>query len=72
MDRITHLISSECEIHVTRLSKDSIRVRIAEKDSNLPDRTDFEIEGSPAHIAEAFALVATVLMNIEQVLREPS
>jgi hypothetical protein len=72
MNRITHIITSECEIYVTRVTKDSVRVRIAEKDLNLPDPTDFEIEGNPTHIAEALASVASVLINIEQILQEPS
>jgi hypothetical protein len=72
LNRITHIITSECEIYVTRVTKDCVRVRIAEKDPNLPDPTDFEIEGNPAHIAEALASVASVLVNIDQLLQEPS
>lgn len=72
MNRITHIITSECDVYVTRLSKDCVRVRVAEKDPNLPDPTDFEIEGNPAFIADAFASLATVLINIDQVLQEPS
>lgn len=72
MNRITHVITSDCDVYVTRLSKDCVRVRIAEKDPGLPDPTDFEIEGNPVHIAEALASIATVLANIEKVLREPS
>lgn len=72
MDRITHLITSECEIYVTRVTKDEVRVRITEKDPNLPYPTDFEIEGDPVHIAEALAACAQVLVNIESILKEPS
>jgi len=72
MDRITHLITSACEIYVTRLTKDSVRVRIIEKDPSLPEPTDFEIEGNPVHIAEALASVAAVLANIDKVLGTPS
>jgi len=72
MDRITHLITSACEIYVTRLTRETVRVRIVEKDLNLPEPTDFEIEGNPAHIAEALASCAAVLMNIDKVLGEPS
>lgn len=72
MNRITHIITSECDIHVTRVTKDSVRVRVSETDPNLPDPTDFEIEGSPEHIAEALATIASVLVNIEQVIQEPS
>jgi hypothetical protein len=72
MDRITHIITSTCDIYVQRLTKDSVRVRITEKDPSLPDPTDFEIEGNPAHIAEAFASVASVLIHLDQILQEPS
>ena len=72
MNRITHIITSACEIYVTRVTKDEVRVRIVEKDPDLPDPTDFEIEGNPAHIAEALASVASVLVNIDQILQEPS
>lgn len=71
MNRITHIITSECSIFVTRVTKDSVRVRIAE-DPSQPDPTDFEIEGTPVHIAEALAAIATVLVNLNQVLQEPS
>ena len=71
MDRITHIITSSCSIYVTRVTKDSVRVRVAE-DQNLPDPTDFEIEGNPVHIAEAFASLAAVLVNLDKVLQEPS
>jgi hypothetical protein len=50
----------------------SVRVRLAEKDPDLPDPTDFEIEGNPVHIAEALASTATVSVNLEQVLQELS
>jgi len=72
MNRITHIITSDCEIYVTKVTSNCVRVRIAEKDPNLPDPTDFEIEGNPVHIAEAFASLASVLVNIEQILQEPS
>lgn len=73
MDRITHIITSECEIYVTRVTQDTVRVRIAEKDSHQPHPTDFEIEGPPAYLAEAFSVLSDVLMNLDQVLQqEPS
>lgn len=72
MNRITHIITSECDIYVTRVTRDCVKVRIAEKDPHLPDPTDFEIEGNPVHIAEALATISAVLVNIEQVLQEPS
>jgi hypothetical protein len=70
--RSTHIIDSACEIYVTRLTRDCVRVRILEKDPSLPEPTDFEIEGNPVHIAEALASVAAVLMNLDKVLQEPS
>jgi hypothetical protein len=72
MNRITHVINSTCDIYVTRVTRDCVRVRVAEKDPSLLDPTDFEIEGNPAYIAEACALIASVLTNLEQVLQEPS
>ena len=72
MNRITHIITSACDIYVTKLTRDCVRVRIVEKDPNLPDPTDFEIEGNPVHIAEALASVASVLVNLDQILQEPS
>jgi hypothetical protein len=72
MDRITHVITTECEIFVTRITKDEVRVRVSEKDPNLPNPTEFEIEGNPVHIAEALAAIASVLINLDQVLQEPS
>ena len=70
MNRITHIITSECEIRVVRLSRESVRVRFEEK--GIPDPTDFEIEGNPAYIAEALATAASVLINLDQILQEPS
>jgi hypothetical protein len=70
MERVTHSITSECEIRVVRLTRDSARVRFVEKD--VPDPTDFEIEGSPAHIAEALLTAASILVNLDQILQEPS
>jgi hypothetical protein len=72
MDRITHIITSECEIRVVRLSRDSVRICIEEKDPRTPDPTHFEIEGNPACIAEALATAAAVLINLDQILQEPS
>lgn len=71
MDRVTHIIDSECEVRVTRLSQGSVRIRIVE-DQNLPDPTDFEIEGHPARIAEVLGAVVSVLTNIDEILQEPS
>lgn len=72
MQRVCHIITSECEIYVERVTKESVRVRIAEKDPALPDPTDFEIEGNPEHICEALMAIATVLTHIDNCLQEPS
>jgi hypothetical protein len=72
MDRVTHIITSECEIRVMRLSPDSAKIRFVEKDPGIPNPTDFEIEGNPAHIAEALLTAASVLVNLDQILQEPS
>ena len=72
MNRTTHIITSECEIRVVKLSPESARLRIVEKDASLPDPTDFEIEGSPVHIAEALLTAASVLVNLDRILQEPS
>jgi len=72
LNRITHIITSDCDIYVTKVTRDCVRIRIAEKDPHLPDPTDFEIEGNPVHIAEALASVASVLVNLDQILQEPS
>jgi hypothetical protein len=70
MNRVTHVITSECEIRVIKLTPDIARVRFVEKD--VSDPTDFEIEGSPAHIAEALLTAASVLINLDKILQEPS
>jgi hypothetical protein len=71
--RITHLILSECEIAVERLDKTRVRVRIVEKNKDLLDPTDFEVEGDAHWIADAFVTVAAVLTKLDDVLRqEPS
>lgn len=72
MDRITHLITSACDVYVTRLTRDTVRVRVVEKDPDLPDPTDFELEGNPVHISDALSSIAAVLVNLDQVLQEPS
>jgi len=70
--RTTHIVTSECDIFVQRVTKDCVRVRIVEKDPELLNPTDFEIEGSPAHIGEALSAICAVLTHIDQFLQEPS
>jgi hypothetical protein len=70
--RTTHIVTSECDIYVQRITSDCVRCRIVEKDPELLNPTDFEIEGSPAHIGEALAAIVVVLNNIETLLQEPS
>ena len=73
MDRIVHVITSECEIYVS-VEGDMVRVRITEKDPELTNPTSFEIEGDPKHIAEALATAASVCasMGEPQWGKEPS
>lgn len=72
-DRIIHLLHSECEIHVQRIGKDTVRVRITEKNPELVNPTDFEVEGSSQHISEAFSTIAAVLVNLDEMLmKEPN
>jgi hypothetical protein len=70
--RVTHIISTECDIYVQRISKECVRVRVTEKDPELVNPTDFEIEGNPQHIGEALASICAVIVNIDQILQEPS
>jgi hypothetical protein len=71
--RIIHQINSECDIFVERKGRDHVIVRITERNSELPDPTDFEIEGHPKHISEALATIAGVLVQIEELIqKEPS
>jgi hypothetical protein len=71
--RWTHLISSECEVYVERIGKNRVRVRIAEKNQDLPSPTDFEVEGDPRWIADAFVTAAAVLTQLDTVFdKEPS
>jgi hypothetical protein len=43
-----------------------------ETDPELVNPTDFEIEGDPAHIAEALSAICAVINNIDKFLQEPS
>lgn len=71
--RTTHLIHAECDIHVQRMGKDTVRVRIVERDPELTNPTDFEIEGSSAHISEALSTVSAVLAHIDELFqKEPN
>jgi hypothetical protein len=70
--RVTHIITSECDIYVQRITKDCVRVRIAEKDPEIVNPTDFEIEGDPVHIGEALASICAVIAHLDQILTEPS
>ena len=69
MDRVTHVITSECEVYISA-EGDMVRVRITEKDPELVNPTSFEIEGDPHHISEALATAAAVLVNIEEQCRK--
>ena len=72
-NRIVHLIHSECDIYIQRISSDTVRVRVTEKDPDLSNPTDFEIEGDAACISEALTSIAAVLTNLEACLaKEPN
>lgn len=72
MDRIVHVITSECEVYVAN-EGGLVRVKITEKDPSLVNPTCFEIEGSAEHIAEALETAASVCFNIqEQSRKEPN
>lgn len=62
-------IHHKCEIIIETIGPDNVRVRITETNPELLNPTDFEIEGSPAHIWEAFTSAAIVLANIEEISR---
>jgi hypothetical protein len=69
MDRVIHVITSECEVYVSN-EGDMTRVKITEKNPNLVNPTSFEIEGDPKHIAEALATAAAVCQHIEEQSRK--
>jgi hypothetical protein len=71
--RIIHQINSECDITVEHKGREHVIVRITERNPELSDPTDFEIEGHPKHIGEALATIAACLCQIEELLaKEPS
>jgi hypothetical protein len=71
-ERITHIIHAECDIYVQKVTKDCVRVRIVEKDPEIVNPTDFEIEGDPVHIGEALASICAVIAHLDSILQEPS
>jgi hypothetical protein len=70
--RTTHIITAECDVYVQRITKDCVRCRIVEKDPEIVNPTDFEVEGDPVHIGEALATICAVIAHLDQVLTEPS
>lgn len=70
-DRCVHVIHSECDIFIQKTGKD-IRVRITEKNPELLNPTDFEIEGDPENIAQALGFVVGCLNNMDAFDKEPS
>lgn len=71
MDRVVHVITSECEVYVSN-EGNVARVKISEKnkEGTLLNPTSFEIEGHPIHISEALATAASVLLHIGEVSRQ--
>jgi len=71
--RMTFQIRSECDVSVDHSEKGHVRIRIVEKDPNLADPTDLELEGMPEHILDAAATLAAVLSRLDEFSRqEPS
>jgi hypothetical protein len=64
-NRIVHVIHSSCDVYVEAMGKDHVRIRITEKNSELLNPTDFEIEGIPEHIADALSNALFVLINAD-------
>jgi len=63
--RTIHLIHGACDVYVEQLGKEHVRIRISEKDPEIVNPTDFEIEGTPAHIADALSNALFVLVHAE-------
>lgn len=70
-DRSIHAIHSECDVYVSKTAGE-IRLRFREKNPELVNPTDFEIEGDAEHIAEALATAASILYNVDELDKEPS
>jgi hypothetical protein len=70
--RCVHSIHSECDIFVQKTGGGDVRLRLREKDPELVSPTDFELEGDPAHIAEALSFIVGVLTNLDALDKEPS
>jgi len=70
-DRCVHVIHSECDIFVQKIGGD-VRIRLTEKNPELLNPTDFEIEGDPEHIAQALGFIVGVLTNLDAFDKEPS
>lgn len=71
--RVIHSILSECDISVHKIGHDTVRVRITERDPDILNPTDVEIEGDAIYILEALSSAALVLNNINDMSqREPN
>ncbi len=62
-------IHHKCDIVIETLGQNHVRVRITETNPELLFPTDFEIEGDPIHIWDAFTSAALVLANIDEISR---
>lgn len=65
MDRVVHHILSDCDIEISK-SGDNVRIRLREKDPDLIQPTDFEIEGDIVAIYTAFGEATQILESIVQ------
>ena len=71
--RLVLEIHHKCEVIIEAIGQSHVRVRITETNPELLSPTDFEIEGSPEHIWDAFTSAALVLSNMDEIQRqEPS
>ena len=62
-NRVIHLIHSSCDVYVESIGHEHVRIRITEKNPELTNPTDFEIEGIPDHIAGALSDILFVLVH---------
>jgi hypothetical protein len=65
--RLVLEIHHKCDIIIEALGHNHVRVRITETNPELLNPTDFEIEGDPQYIWDAFTTAALFLANLEEI-----
>ena len=65
-NRVIHLIHSNCDVYVETIANEHVRIRFTEKDPELTNPTDFEIEGTPDFIAAALSDALFVLVHAKE------